>query len=111
MPQIGQFTRETSGFTGRVRTLSFDTEFTMVPVEAPDTENTPDFRVHLGDEDGPEVGAGWKRIGERAGEYIALLIDDPALPQPIRANLFRGNDEGSTWSLHWNRPPRRDGRD
>jgi len=111
MPQIGTFIRETSGFTGRIRTLSFDTEFTIVPAEATDAENVPDFRVHLGDEDGPEVGAGWKRTGERAGEYIALLIDDPALPQPIRANLFRDNDEGSAWSLHWNCPPRRDGRD
>lgn len=111
MAQIGQFTRETFGFIGRIRTLSFDTGFTIVPADASDAENAPDYRVHLGDEDGPEVGAGWKRTGERAGEYIALLIDDPALPQPIRANLFRDNDGGSAWSLHWNRPPKRDGKD
>ena len=110
MPQIGQFTRETSGFTGRVRTLSFDTEFTIVPAEATDAENAPDYRVHLGDEDGPEVGAGWKRTGERAGEYIALILDDPVFLAPIRANLFRNDDEGSAWSLHWTRRPKRDGK-
>ena len=60
---------------------------------------------------GPEIGAGWKRTGERAGEYIALLIDDPALPQPIRANLFRGDDAGNAWSLHWSRLQKRDRRD
>ena len=54
---------------------------------------------------------GWKRTGERAGEYIALLIDDPALPRPIRANLFRDDDAGSAWSLHWSRPQKRDRKD
>ena len=54
---------------------------------------------------------GTVRTGERAGEYIAFLIDDPALPQPIRANLFRDDDAGSAWSLHWSRPQKRDGKD
>ena len=80
MPQIGEFTRETTGFVGR---------------------------VHNGNEEGPEIGAGWKRTGERAGDYIALVIDDPALPQPIRANLFRNDDGGASWSLHWSRASKR----
>lgn len=111
MPQIGTFTREQSGFTGRIRTLSFDTEFTIVPAEPSDAENTPDYRLHLGDEDGPEVGAGWRRTGERAGDFIALVLDDPVFLTPIRANLFRDDDAGRAWSLHWNRAPRRDGRE
>ena len=45
------------------------------------------------DGDGPEVGAGWKRTGEKAGDYVSLLLDDPALTQPIRANLFQSDDE------------------
>lgn len=110
MPQIGTFIRATSGFSGRIRTLSFDSEFAIVPAEASDAENAPDYRVHLGDEDGPEVGAGWKRTGERAGEYIALILDDPLFLSPLRANLFRDDDNGSTWSLHWSRLPKRDGR-
>ena len=111
MPQIGQFSRETTGFVGRVHTLTLYRELTIVPAEPSEAENAPDYRVHHGAEDGPEIGAGWKRTGERAGEYISLLIDDPALSQPIRANLFRDDDTGSSWSLHWSRPRPREDRD
>ena len=111
MPQIGQFTRENSGFVGRIHTFTVYREVTVVPAEPSDAENAPDYRIHHGDGDGPEIGAGWKRTGERAGGYIALVIDDPALPQPIRANLFRDDDAGNAWSLHWSRPAKRDGKD
>jgi uncharacterized protein (DUF736 family) len=111
MPQIGTFTREQSGFVGRIHTFTITQEITVVPAEPSDAENAPDYRIHHGNDDGPEIGAGWKRTGERAGEYIALLIDDPALPQPIRANLFRDDDAGGAWSLHWSRPQKRDGKD
>ena len=111
MPQIGQFMRETTGFVGRVHTFTLFRELTIVAAEPSDAENAPDYRIHHGGDDGPEIGAGWKRTGERAGEYISLLIDDPALPQPIRANLFRDDDGGAAWSLHWTRPVKRDGKD
>ncbi len=107
MSQIGQFKREKTGFVGRIQTLSVYRELTIVPAESTDAENAPDYRIHLGSDDGPEVGAGWKRIGEKAGEYVSLLIDDPALAQPIRANLFQSSDDKSAWSLHWNRPAKR----
>jgi uncharacterized protein (DUF736 family) len=111
MAQIGQFTREKSGFTGGIQTLFFDQGLSLVPAESSDAENAPDYRIHLGDADGPEIGAGWKRTGEKAGEYVSLLIDDPVLAQPIRANLFRSTDEHATWVLNWNRPPKRGERD
>ncbi len=111
MPQIGQFTREKHGFAGRVQTLTLDRELTIVPAQETDAENAPDYRVHLGDADGPEVGAAWNRTGERAGEYLSVLLDDPVLPQPIRANLFRDDDAGVSWSLHWTRPKPREERD
>lgn len=107
MAQIGQFTREKTGFTGRLHTLSYYRELIIVPAEPSDAENAPDYRIHLGDGDGPEVGAGWKRTGEKAGEYVSLLIDDPALTHPIRANLFQSGDDQATWVLSWNRPPKR----
>jgi len=107
MPQIGTFTRETTGFVGRIHTFTLFRELTIVPAEPSDAENAPDYRIHHGNDDGPEIGAAWKRTGERAGEFIALVIDDPALPQPIRANLFRDDDNGGSWSLHWSRHPRR----
>jgi len=39
--------------------------------------------------------AGKKRTGEVASEYISLLINDPALPKPIRANLFRDYNDAA----------------
>jgi uncharacterized protein (DUF736 family) len=111
MPQIGEFTRTKSGYSGRIRTLSLDIELTVVPAEPSDAENAPDYRIHLSDEDGPEVGAGWKRTGERAGDYVSLQLDDPVFVQPIRANLFQSGDDKTAWGLHWNRPPKRGERD
>jgi uncharacterized protein (DUF736 family) len=111
MAQIGHFNRDKSGFGGRIQTLTFTQALSLVPAEASDAENAPDYRVHLGDADGPEIGAGWKRTGEKAGEYVSLVIDDPALHQPIRANLFQSGDDKSAWVLNWNRPPKRGQRD
>ncbi len=115
MPQIGTFTEAADGFVGRIHTFAHHREIDIVPAEPSDTENAPDYRVHLrrdeGVEVGPEIGAGWKRTGERAGTFVALIIDDPALPQPIRANLFHDGADGTSWSLHWNRPSKRDARD
>jgi uncharacterized protein (DUF736 family) len=108
MPQIGQFTRDETGFIGNFGTLLLHQDIIIIPAEPSDAENPPDYRVHLFDgmsnETGPEIGAGWKRTGEKAGEYVALLIDDPAFPHPIRANLFRDDEAGNAWSLHWSRP-------
>ena len=106
MPQIGQFTREQSGYTGRVQTLMLDIELAIIPAEG-DAENAPDYRVHHSDADGPEVGAAWKRTGEKAGDYLSVMLDDPALPQPIRANLFKTDAEDEHWALYWNRPAKR----
>lgn len=105
--QIGQFTREVTGFVGRVHTLTFHLELAIVSVDPGDTENAPDYRIHRGSEDGPEVGAGWTRTSDKAGEYISLQLDDPTFDEPIRARLFQNGDDASSWSLHWNRPRER----
>lgn len=114
MPQIGKFTRDKNAFVGHIETFTLFRDVVLVPVEPSDAENAPDYRLHAADdgstEPGPESGAAWKRTGERAGEYFALVIDDPALPQPIRANLFRDDDAGNAWSLHWSRQPKHDGK-
>ena len=111
MTQIGHFTRTSSGYSGRVRTLVLDLELDFVPTENADAVNTPGYRFHLGDQDGPEVGAGWKHTGERAGTYISVLLDDPAFAQPVRARLFQSGEDGREWSLHWTRPKKRDEQD
>ena len=73
----------------------------IVPAIATETDNAPNYRVMAGD---VEIGAGWKRRGDKAGDYVSLLIDDPCFTQPIRANLFRDDEAGNAWSLHWSRP-------
>jgi uncharacterized protein (DUF736 family) len=107
MTQIGQFSRSKSGYSGRIQTLLFGAELVLVPAERSDTENAPDYRIHLGNNNGPEIGAGWKRTGDKAGDYVSLQLDDPSLAQPIRANLFQSSDDKSIWVLNWNRPPKR----
>ena len=111
MALIGQFTRTKSGYSGHIRTLTLDAALVLLPADPSDAENAPDFRIHLGDEDGPEVGAAWKRTGEKAGDYVSLLLDDPTLARPMRANLFQSADDKSAWGLHWNRPQKRPERD
>ena len=111
MAKIGTFKRTKTGIRGRIHTLALNAELILIPVDKRDAENAPDYRIHLGDVDGsevgPEVGAGWKRTGEKAGEYVSLQLDDPSFGQPIRANLFQANEAGTEFDLLWNRPPRR----
>ena len=104
MPQIGEFARNPTGYSGRIRTLSLDLDVAIIVAEASDAEHAPDYRVHADSEDGPAIGAGWKRSGEKAGEFVSLLIDDPTFAQPIRANLFQNSDDKKSWSLQWSRP-------
>lgn len=115
MPQIGTFIRDESGFVGHLTTLNLSQDVIIVGAEPSDAENAPDYRVHVFDamnnETAAEIGAGWKRAGEKAGEYVAVLLDDPSFAQPIRAHQFRDDDAGTHWSLHWNRPLKRDGKD
>ncbi|MDX8492527.1 DUF736 domain-containing protein [Mesorhizobium sp. VK22B] len=104
MPQIGEFTRQKSGYSGSIHTLNLKLDIAIVPAEASDTENAPDYRVHAGGDDGPEIGAGWKRSSEKAGEFVSIQLDDPTFAQPLRANLFQNGDDKTSWSLHWSRP-------
>ena len=97
-----------NGYSGRLKTLTLDVELTLVPADAGDGETAPDYRIYRGAEpDGPEVGAGWKRTGKKAGDFISLLIDDPVFSHPIRANLFQADESGSVFDLIWLRPAKR----
>ena len=108
MPQIGEFTRDETGFIGNLLTLLLVQDIIIVPAEPSDAENAPDYRVHVFDamsnETTAEIGAGWKRTGEKGGEYVALLIDDPTFPQPIRAISRNCDSLRKDWTLHWSRP-------
>lgn len=107
MTQIGLFTRTADGFRGHLRTLTLDSDITLVAVDGGDARRTPAYRAHLGDgPEGPEVGAAWRRTGEKAGAYLAVQLDDPALARPIRANLFPADADGAQYRLVWSRPNR-----
>lgn len=107
MPQIGEFIRHQTGYSGRIRTLSLNLEVAIVVAEASDADNAPDYRVHAGAEDGTAIGAGWKHSSEKAGEFVTLQLDDPTFAQPIRAYLFQNGDDNNSWSLQWSRPRER----
>jgi uncharacterized protein (DUF736 family) len=105
--QIGTFRATADGYAGRLICLTLDVELTLVPAEHSDADNAPDYRVmRSSGDDAHEVGAGWNKVGERAGDYVAVQIDDPSFVQPLRANLFQADP--TTHILLWNRPPRRD---
>ena len=105
--RIGTFRAADGGYSGQLQTLSLSIEISLVPADPSDSENAPDFRVVAGEDvDAREIGAGWKHVGEKAGDYVSLQIDDPAFLQPLRANLFKGDDNGHV--LVWSRPARRE---
>ena len=104
---IGKFVAADGGFVGRLHMLTLDIDITLVPAEPSDSENAPDYHVLAGpDDEAREIGAGWKHVGEKAGDYVTVQIDDPMFVRPLRANLFRG--AGSDHVLVWSRPSRRD---
>ena len=108
MTQIGTFKRTESGYTGTLRTLTLDAAISIVPIISSGAEKAPDYRLYLGDGgDGIEVGAGWKHSGEKAGEFVSILIDNPTFTQTIRANLFQSEANTSQHYLVWNRPSSR----
>lgn len=102
---IGNFQIAGDGYAGSIRTLLLDAMIAIVPAAPSDAENAPSWRVLLVEADeGIEIGAGWDRSGERAGSYIALQIDDPAFPVPLRANLIRSTRNEGDHHLLWSRP-------
>lgn len=101
---IGVLHKTGDGFAGRLQTLALRADICIVPAQPSGNANAPDWHLLLGgSEDGAEVGAGWDRTGERAGAFIAVQIDDPALPVPIRANLLRSAQNGDEYHLLWSR--------
>lgn len=107
----GAFKSTPEGYSGRIRMFGIDEAVILVPAEPSEADNAPDYRIHLDEDGGPEVGAGWKRVGEKAGDYVSIEIESPIFPgHTFRANLFRADDSGTTFNLSSNRPRPRDDR-
>lgn len=107
MTQIGRFTSTENGYVGRLQFLTVDVQAVFVPTAADTADKVPDYRIHLDDADGPEIGAGWKRTADKAGDFVAAVIDAPTFAQPIRANLFLSSRDDGAWSLQWTRAAKR----
>lgn len=106
---VNIFEATDNGYAGTVRLFGVNEFIVLIALDPSDAENAPDYRIHLDEEDGPDVGGGWKRVGERAGDYVALEIDSPLLPAPFRPVLFRADAKGQALRLSWKRPrPRED---
>ncbi|KAB2693104.1 DUF736 domain-containing protein [Brucella intermedia] len=99
-----------NGYAGRARHFGINEAIVLVATEPGDAENAPNYRIHLDDEDGPDIGGAWKRVGERAGDYIALEIDSPLFSELFRPALFQADDEGRTYRMVWKRPRARENR-
>src|SRR3546814_7861985 len=69
----GTFKPTADGYSGRIRMFGINEAIIVVPAEPNDAENAPDYRVHLDEEAGPEIGAGWKRVGEKIGRAHSEL--------------------------------------
>lgn len=106
--KIGFFVTADGGFAGHITTLTLDIGVVLLEAEPSDVENAPAYKVIAGDDDDEarEIGAAWKRVGDKAGDYLAVQLDDPSFIQPLRANLFKDGDNGHV--LVWNRPAKRD---
>lgn len=102
---IGTFEERGDGYAGRLRTLTCDAEIAIIRAQPSIAENSPDWRLFLGDAAGGiEIGAGWNRTGECAGAFIAVQIDDPAFAVPLRANLLSASQSDREHHLLWSRP-------
>ena len=105
--KIGYFIAADGGFAGHLTALTLDIDLVLLPVEASENDNAPDYCVIAGsDDEAREVGAAWKHIGEKAGAYVTIQIDDPTFVAPLRANLFQ--DENNGHVLVWSRLSKRE---
>jgi uncharacterized protein (DUF736 family) len=105
---IGNFTKDKSGYTGAITTLTFQRTDVAFRPNKKGNKKEPDYRVQSETPAGTvEFGAAWKRNGEK-GPYLSVELDDPAMPGTLNAALFTAED-GTTAQLHWRRrKPRED---
>jgi len=98
MATIGTFLLTPTGFAGKIRTLTLDTDATLRPCDK-DSDKAPDFRICVGD---AEVGAAWQKTSAAGSDYLSCKIDDPSFPAPVYASLVLRED-GMSCDLIWSR--------
>jgi uncharacterized protein (DUF736 family) len=103
--RIGDFDRKTPDeeiFEGHVHTLALDIPLRFVP--NPDTDSGGAVPNLIGFSGVAEVAAAWRREKDDGTVFYSVRIDDPSLPGPINAALFRSRLAGHRYELMWHRP-------
>jgi uncharacterized protein (DUF736 family) len=92
-------------YTGTITTLTVEHRVVFHGINRT-SEKGPDYRIMENwDNDGAELGAAWKRTSETGQAFLSVLIDDPALPAPINAAMFRTDSKANlVWSRTQPRP-------
>src|SRR5687768_12156855 len=102
MAVIGTFTpAKDGGWIGTIRTLTIDAKVRLVPNDDRTSKKAPAFQVFVGNS---RIGRAWeaKSAGLTPKRYLRVLLDDPALPEPISAAMLE-SDGGCTAQLLWSR--------
>lgn len=98
MATIGTFTQTETGYEGTISTLTLRVACRLEAVENTGNDKAPDYRIV--NEAGVDIGAAWRRTSKEDRPYMAVKLDDPALPGPVFASLVE-QDGGHT--LIWTR--------
>jgi uncharacterized protein (DUF736 family) len=99
MATIGIFTRSDNGFSGHIKTVTFNVKAKFAPVEK-ENDKAPDYRIFAGQ--GVELGAAWKKTSNSGREYLSVKLDDPSFPAPVFASLVAA-EGGDGYALIWSR--------
>jgi uncharacterized protein (DUF736 family) len=98
MTIIGTLTLKGDRYEGRVQTLTFQGQVTIVPQEK-ENAKAPDYRVFSGS---VELGGAWNRESEQAKAYKSVKLNDPSFPAAVYARLVETPEEG-VFNLVWSR--------
>ena len=95
---IGTFTKDSKGFTGKIGTFGFVADVVMAPVQS--SAKGPEFTIQA---NGGEIGIAWNKTSREGKEYISVLFKGPLFPKGIWAALFETKTPG-TFNLVWDEP-------
>ncbi|WP_260929130.1 DUF736 domain-containing protein [Novosphingobium sp. 9] len=100
--RIGTFTPGNKAFAGRLQTLTLDLALRIVVLEGGTSAAAPDWRILAGEgRDEVEVGVAWNNTSAAGVAFLAVQLQCPALPRPIRARLLPPRDGNGDHVLHW----------
>jgi len=101
---IGNFQKEGDSFFGNIQTMTQNVAASIKPVKGNGKEGSPTHRIYAKARSGNEIGAAWSQHSDKTGkDYLSLKLDDPYLPEPIRANLIEPEGQDGKFILMWNR--------